>query len=215
MVLVVGFAWGYDEIRELHGNVVAAGVQHGTQLLRLDHLLHLDWTSTLNRWLVGEHALGAVLSGYYVVMHLGMTALVLLVLWVHGPTYRRQRNALIVLSLIGLVVYWLYPVAPPRLLPGFHDTVRQHIPAAYSVEAAKANLYAAFPSLHMAWALWCGIALWLLSARRWVRVVAVAHPVVTAFTVLATGNHYVIDLFAGVAIVGIGYGAIAIAVVVR
>ena len=144
-------------------------------------------------------------------MHLGMTALVLLLSWWHGSSYRRQRNALLLLSLVGLAIYWLYPVAPPRLLPGFHDTVRQLIPAAYSVEAAKANLYAAMPSLHMAWALWCAVALWALSRRRWVRVVAVAHPVVTAATVLTTGNHYVIDLLAGGVIVVVSYAMLSAA----
>lgn len=211
VILAVGFAWGYDEVRELHGNIVAAGLHHGLAMLQLDQLLHLEWGSDLNQWLAPHHTLATSLSGYYVVMHLGMTSLVLLLMWWRCRTYRRHRNALLLLSLVGLVVYWLYPVAPPRLLPGFHDTVRQHIPAAYTVEAAKANLYAAMPSLHMAWAMWCGVALWALSGRWWVRAVAVVHPALTVLTVLATGNHYAIDLLAGAALVPVGYAVLWVA----
>src|SRR3954447_20319164 len=127
-------------------------------------------------------------------MHLGITALVLLLLWLSSGDYRRQRDVLVVASLVGLVVYWLYPVAPPRMLPGFDDTVRDLLPAAFHLEAAKANLYGALPSLHMAGAVWCSVPLWVLSSRWWLRALAVAHPLLTALTVLATGNHYTLDL---------------------
>jgi hypothetical protein len=143
----------------LHGNVRAAGLAHGVDVLRLDRAMHVDWATPLNVWLGHHDALGDVLAGYYFVMHLGMTSLTLVVLWLHGRRYRWHRDALLVMSLVGLVVYWLYPVAPPRLLPGFHDTVRQVLPSAYDLETARANLYAAVPSLHLAWALWVGAAL--------------------------------------------------------
>ncbi|HVT63804.1 MAG TPA: phosphatase PAP2 family protein [Mycobacteriales bacterium] len=206
VLIIVGFAIAYDEVRSLHGNVVAVGVRHGRAVLHLDKALHLDWSEPMNRWLVHHEWLGDALSGYYVVMHLGMTALTLLVLWVHGPRYRYHRNVLIVLSLIGLGVYWLYPTAPPRLVgAGFHDTVAASLPFAYRVETASANLYAAVPSLHMAWALWVTIAIWSITTRWWLRALAALHPVVTAATVLATGNHYTTDLVAGLVLTSVGY----------
>jgi membrane-associated phospholipid phosphatase len=55
------------------------------------------------------------------------------------------------------------------------------------------------PSLHIAWAAWCTLALWQISRRRWVRVLAVLYPCVTAFAVLATGNHFLLDILAGLA----------------
>jgi hypothetical protein len=205
VLLAVGFAWGYDEIRALHGNVRAAGLAHGVDVLRLDRAMHVDWATPLNVWLGHHDALGDVLAGYYFVMHLGMTSLTLVVLWLHGRRYRWQRDALLVMSLVGLVVYWLYPVAPPRLLPGFHDTVRQVLPSAYDLETARANLYAAVPSLHLAWALWVGAALWSVSGRLWVRAIAVAHPLLTTLTVLATGNHYVADVTSGVVLAAVAH----------
>ncbi|MGN6473793.1 MAG: phosphatase PAP2 family protein [Mycobacteriales bacterium] len=187
-------------------------MHHGQDLLHVDKVLHLNWSEPMNQWLVHHEWLGNALAGYYVVMHLGMTALTLLVLWIHGPRYRYHRNALIVLSLIGLAAYWLYPAAPPRLLgAGFHDTVAATLPFAYRVETASANLYAAMPSLHIAWAVWVTIAIWSITTRWWWRALAVLHPLVTAATVLATGNHYTVDLLAGLALTAVGYLAYGLA----
>lgn len=205
VLLVVGFATGYDEVRSLHGDVAAAALRHGRSVLHLDEVWHVAWAQPLNHWLSGQGAVAHALASYYFVMHLGMTALVLLLLWLRSDGYRRHRNVLVVASLGGLGVYWAYPVAPPRMLFGFDDTVRQLLPVAYDLESATANLYAAMPSLHIAWAIWCGVALWTLSAAGWVRAVAVAHPMLTAVTVLATGNHYVVDLVAGAALMLLAY----------
>lgn len=206
ILLIVGFAWAYDEVRALHGNVVAEGLRHGRAVLNADKWLHMDWTQPMNHWVSHHDAISDVLSFYYVVMHLGMTSLTLLVLWIHGPRYRYHRNVLILISLIGLAVYWVYPTAPPRLLgPSYHDTVAATLPFAYQVETASANLYAAFPSLHMAWALWVTVAIWSITTRWWLRALAALHPVLTAITVLATGNHYTTDLLAGAALTGVGY----------
>src|SRR4051794_19479762 len=187
VLAVVGFATGYDELRSLRGDVVTAALTHGRVVLRLDRAWHLSWAEPLNQWLSGHQAIARALSSYYFVMHLGMTALVLLLLWWRSDAYRRNRNVLVVASLVGLGVYWVFPVAPPRMLPGFHDTVRELLPAAYHLESGKANLYAAVPSLHMAWAIWCGVALCTLSSAWWVRNLAVGHPAATAITALETG----------------------------
>jgi hypothetical protein len=206
VLLIVGFAWAYDEVRALHGNVVAAGVRHGRSILHLDQRLHVAWSEPLNHWLSHHDSLADVLSFYYVVMHLGMTSFALLVLWINGPRYRYHRNVLLFESLVGLAIYWVYPVAPPRLLgSGFHDTVAATVPFAYKVEAASANLYAAFPSLHMAWALWVTIALWSITTRWWLRALEALHPLLTALTVLATGNHYTTDVLGGIALTVVGY----------
>jgi hypothetical protein len=213
VLLIAGFAWAYDEIRSLHGNVVAAGLRHGRAVLHLDRALHINWSEPLNHWLTRHHDVtGDVLAGYYVVMHLGMTLVALIVLWVNGTRYRYHRNVLLLLSVVGLAVYWVYPTAPPRLLgAGFHDTVAATIPFAYKVESARANLYAAVPSLHMAWALWVAIALWSITRRWWLRLLEAMHPAITALTVLATGNHYTMDLLAGIALTLLGYGLYATA----
>jgi hypothetical protein len=212
ILLAVGFAWGYDEVRALHGDVRATGLAHGLDVLHFDRALHVDWVTPINAWVTHHETVADALAGYYFVMHLGMTSLTLVVLWLHGRRYRWHRDALLLMSMVGLVVYWLYPVAPPRLLPGFHDTVRHVLPAAYDVETARANLYAAVPSLHLAWAVWVGVALWSISHRPWVRAIAVAHPALTTLTVLATGNHYVADVATGVVLAAIAYPLLRVTV---
>jgi hypothetical protein len=211
LLLVVGFAWAYDEVRSLHGDVVAAGLRHGHAVLHADRVLHIDWSGRLNAWLGHHDSLADILAGYYVVMHLGMVALTLLLLWLQGRHYRHHRDALIVASLVGFGVYWCYPVAPPRLLGGdaAHDTVAQVFPLAYTVETKSANLYAAIPSLHVAWAVWVAVAVWAMTSRWWLRALAAAHPVITAVTVLATGNHYSLDVASGVALIVVSYPLLA------
>lgn len=211
VLVVAGFAWAYDEVRTLHGDVAAAGLRHGEEMLRLDRALHLFFAAPFNHWLSHHATVAAAFAGYYLVMHLGATSLVLLVLWVHGDRYRHHRDALLITSLLALAVYWVYPVAPPRLLPGFVDVVQAHFPVAYQLESSKGNLYAAMPSLHMAWALWSAVAVWSVSRRLSVRTAAVVHPAVTAATVLATANHYTVDLITGGAVTVLAYGGLAVA----
>jgi membrane-associated phospholipid phosphatase len=58
--------------------------------------------------------------------------------------------------------------------------------------------FAAMPSLHLAWAVWCAAAVVPAMKRRWTKALAVAYPVVTLIAVVATGNHFVLDTVAGV-----------------
>ena len=114
------------------------------------------------------------------------------------------------MNLLAFAVFWLYPVAPPRMLKGFTDVVAStHAFGGWHTGAlaSQANQLAAMPSLHIAWAVWCTLALWQISKRPWVRCMAVLYPCVTAVAVLATGNHFLLDIAGGLA-------AIAIAVVI-
>ncbi|HTW20635.1 MAG TPA: phosphatase PAP2 family protein [Mycobacteriales bacterium] len=205
LVLVVGFLFAYDQLRAWHGNVVGVAVHNGREVLSVDRWLHVAWSQPMDTWLAGHATAGILLAGYYVVMHLGATTGMLLALFLWSPAYRRHRNALLILSLLALIVFWVYPTAPPRLLPGFHDTVRHDLPFAYQAETDGANLYAAMPSLHVAWAVWVAVSVRALTARKWVRLLAALHPVATAVSVLATGNHYMLDVLAGAALTPVGY----------
>jgi membrane-associated phospholipid phosphatase len=67
------------------------------------------------------------------------------------------------------------------------------------------NLLAAMPSMHVAWTTWCAYAVWSVLRRRWPRGAWSAWllPSLTAFDVLATGHHYVLDILAGFVVVAI------------
>jgi diacylglycerol O-acyltransferase / wax synthase len=108
----------------------------------------------------------------------------------------------VLVNVLAFVVFWRFPVAPPRMLPGFVDVVAStHAIGSWHTGAlaSQANQLAAMPSLHIAWAVWCTVVVWRISQRRWLRALAVVYPFVTGFAVLSTGNHFVLDIVAGLA----------------
>jgi hypothetical protein len=204
-LVVVWLCWVYDAIANFAPLRLHAALAHGYGVLHLERTLGLDPELALNRWLAAHRTLGLVLSDYYDNAHFIVTLGLLGWLWYRrADIYRPLRNTLVAINVLGFVVFLLYPTAPPRLLggSGFSDVVAStgalggwHTGAL----ASAANQLAAMPSLHMAWAVWCALALWSLSTRPWVRVAAVLYPCMTCLAVLATGNHYLLDVLAGVA----------------
>ncbi|MGA2165722.1 MAG: phosphatase PAP2 family protein [Solirubrobacteraceae bacterium] len=204
-LVIAWLCWVYDAINNLAPVRLHAALAHGWGVLHLERSLSLDPELTLNRWLVGHRTLGLLLSDYYDNAHFIVTLGLLGWLWYRrADIYRPLRNTLVAINTIGLAVFWLYPTAPPRLLPGsgFNDVVAStHAFGGWHTGslATVANQFAALPSLHMAWAVWCSLVMWSMSERLWVRCVAVLYPCITCLAVLATGNHYLFDVFAGVA----------------
>jgi hypothetical protein len=109
----------------------------------------------------------------------------------------------------ALVLHALVPLAPPRMLPGFVDTMAVYGPNAYASEqvAAVANQHAAMPSVHFMWAAIVAYGVVLVGRTRW-RWVALAHPAVTLFAIVATANHYWLDAAVGAALVAAAVVAI-------
>ena len=200
-LVIAWLCWVYDAITNLAPLRLHLAIDHARGVLHVERLLHLDPELTLDRWLAGHHTVGLVLSDYYDNAHFIVTlGLLGWLWWRRADLYRPLRNSLVVVNLLGFAVFWLYPVAPPRMLKGFTDVVAST--GAFGswhdgALASEADQLAAMPSLHIAWAVWCTVVLWQLSERRWVRFVAVLYPCLTALAVLATGNHFVLDLVGG------------------
>ncbi|HYB23293.1 MAG TPA: phosphatase PAP2 family protein, partial [Solirubrobacteraceae bacterium] len=150
--------------------------------------------------------LALAISDYYDNAHFIVTlGLLGLLWWRRADIYRPLRSVLVLVNVLAFGVFWLFPVAPPRLLPGFVDVVATtHAVGSWHTGelASVANQYAAMPSLHIAWALWCTLVAWRMWPQRWVRALATLYPCMTAFAVLATGNHYVLDLLGGLVTIG-------------
>ncbi|MFE0085218.1 phosphatase PAP2 family protein, partial [[Kitasatospora] papulosa] len=111
----------------------------------------------------------------------------------------------------ALLGFWLYPLAPPRLMPGlgFIDTVHgvQDLDSPdFGALTAVTNQYAAMPSLHFGWSLWCGLVILLLAPKPWMKVLGLLHPLFTVSAIVATGNHWVLDAVGGGAVVAAGFG---------
>jgi hypothetical protein len=205
LLVVAWLAWVYDAITNLAPAREAVALAHGRGIFSLEQSLHIDPELSLNRWLAGHDTLGAITSYYYDNAHFVVTiGLLAWLWWKRADLYRPLRSSLVAINLLGLLVFWRYPVAPPRMLAssGFSDVVAStHTLGSWHTGslAAEANQFGAMPSLHIAWAAWCTLVLWRLSARVWVRTLALLYPCLTTFAVLATGNHYLLDVLAGLA----------------
>lgn len=67
------------------------------------------------------------------------------------------------------------------------------------------NQYAAMPSMHTGWAVWCAIVMWPLVRRRWAKVLVVAYPLATVFCIIVTANHFWIDGAGGLVCLAVGF----------
>jgi membrane-associated phospholipid phosphatase len=214
LLVIVWLAWLYDMVTNLAPVREKLALAHARDILDFEQSLHIAPELALNRWLVDHRVLGTILSYYYDNAHFVVTFALLAWLWFkRADIYRPLRSALVTINAIGLLVFWRYPVAPPRLLvaDGFTDVVAaSHTVGSWHTGslAADANQFAAMPSLHIAWAVWCMLVLWCLSKRVWVRTLALAYPCLTGFAVLATGNHYVLDLVGGIVTVALSFGTV-------
>lgn len=205
VVTIVWLGWVYDAITNLAPLRLHAALTHAQDILSLERTLHIDPEHALDRWLAGHHTLGLAVSYYYDNAHFVVTLGLLGWLWWRRvDLYKPLRNSLVLVNALAFVVFWRYPVAPPRMLSGFTDVVAATgAVGSYHTGAlaSHANELAAMPSLHIAWAVWCTLAIWRISAHRWARALGVAYPFLTALAVLATGNHFVLDIVGGLAVI--------------
>ncbi len=202
LTIVAALIFVYGRIRALADTRTSLSLHDGLQVLAAERHLGLDFELPMNLWLAGHHQLSEISSWYYQLAHLSVTLSVLVACFIYRPDiYRAARNALVLINVIALAVFWVYPVAPPRLLPGGrYIDVTQMTGVATASSTAAPNLYAAMPSLHTAWAVWAVVIVFLMVRVWWVRALSVVHPVLTVAVIIATGNHYFLDTVAGAAV---------------
>ena len=137
-------------------------------------------------------------------------------LWLYRrspPVYRQLRNTVIGAWLLALPTFAVYPVAPPRLAGiGLEDTVSHQAAVALTGHSTLFyNPYAAVPSLHVGLAFAVGVAAAAALRARWAKVLALMWGPVVMVSVVATGNHYVFDVAAGLLVTALAYGATGMA----
>ena len=127
--------------------------------------------------------------------------------WRHRQIFLRLRDAMLISGGLGLVVFVTYPVAPPRLVdPALIDTVTERSAAYRYLQPPNfVNQYAAMPSLHAGWDLLVGVSLATAGGTIVVRLLGWMLPALMFFAVVATANHYVVDVLAGVALALVGH----------
>lgn len=186
----------------------ATGTAH--QILAIQQAVGLDVEAAANRWLMGVPVLAVTACYFYACLHYVVTPAVLVWMFArHRERYASARTVLVLSSGLALVGFALLPTAPPRLVDGYTDVLAAYSGWGWWGQAASApdglawltNQYAAMPSLHVGWAVWCGALLFLYAPRPGVRAAGIAYPLLTALVVVATGNHYVLDVVAGVLVI--------------
>ncbi|GHG90820.1 bifunctional glycosyltransferase 87/phosphatase PAP2 family protein [Streptomyces lanatus] len=177
----------------------------------VERALHIDIEHWANHAVVGVDWLRHFFDFYYESFHFGVPLAVLAVLYWRRPVdYRWARTAIGLATIFALVGFWLYPLAPPRLMPGLGiiDTVngpQDFTQPDYGTLTALTNQYAAMPSLHFGWSLWCGLVILILAPRWWMKGLGLLHPLFTLTAIVVTGNHWVLDAVGGAVVVGAGF----------
>jgi hypothetical protein len=201
--------WGSDAVDKFRAGAAAAGLHNAVTVNAISREIGGGLATQLNDWLTAHQAAAVAAAWYYIIVQGLVTGLVGVVLiWRRVPSFRLHRNALIACNLIGLATFWSYPVAPPRMLAGYHDVTATAVPAFSSVlENKAAGKFAALPSLHVVWALWVAVALCVLLRKPALRAVVWLYPAATITDVIATGNHYWLDAITAFGVLGLGYAA--------
>lgn len=192
LVLLVVLLRGYDlVVPHAVGDAVGARA-HGHAVWTLESALGLDVETTWYAALDHHPLVRAAANVYYAYSIYLAPILVAVSLVVRDvESYRAMRSAFLASTLVAYAAFWLYPVAPPCLLPGSGLLCREPSPP---------DPFAAMPSLHVAWACASALGLGLLTPRISARILGAVHIAITVAVVLATGHHFVLDALAGVAV---------------
>lgn len=203
---------------ELYSLVRNAVPEHETpafrraaDLLSAERRLGIGVEHSVNAFVARHDVLAYFCNYYYATLHFVVTISVMVWLYRRHPLrYRSLRTVLLVTNVVALLGFWLYALAPPRMLNGrgFVDTVVSfHTWGSWGssgVDSAS-NQFAAMPSLHIGWALWSSIVVFCLTRRWWIRTLAVLYPLCTLFVIVGTANHYLLDAVGGAVVVGAGF----------
>jgi len=212
-LLFIGIAYSlYSLVRNAVPEHERPALRRAADVLHLESRLHFAIEHSVNAFVAGRDVLAYLCNYYYATLHFVVTIAVMVWLYRRHPLrYRQLRSVLMATTLVALAGFWLYALAPPRMLAnrGFVDTiVTFHTWGSWGsngVDSAS-NQFAAMPSLHIGWALWCAVVVVRLSSRSWLRVAAALYPLMTLFVIIGTANHFVLDAVGGVAVVAIGFG---------
>jgi PAP2 superfamily len=212
-IAIIAFGyWMYTLGRNAIPEQESIARRHGRSIQHLQDILHLNWEMSFNHFVADTEWLAQFLNYYYSTMHFIVTIGVMVWLFVRrSHVYRGARTVLVTTTLLALLGFTLYPTAPPRLLPEYDyiDTVvKFHTWGSLADPdiAQHSNQYAAMPSLHIGWALWSGIAIFLCARRLWVRILGLAHPAVTLVVIVGTANHFILDAVVGALLLMLAFG---------
>ncbi|MEU6977054.1 phosphatase PAP2 family protein [Streptomyces sp. NPDC046371] len=204
--------WTYSLIRNAVPEQKAQALKNADWIWQAEHSLGLAFEHTVNQAVNSVTWLIVSMNYYYATLHFVVTIGVLVWLYRWQPgRYAAFRTVLFATTGVALVGYYLYPLAPPRLMNGqnFVDTVLVHHTWGSMASGNlkhMSNQYAAMPSMHIGWSLWCGVTIFLLAKAPWARILGLLYPTATLVVIVATANHFWMDAVGGMVCLAFGFG---------
>ena len=197
----------YFGVRKLVEGSSDGATRNADRLLRFEQALGIDVEHSVQRFVLDHPVLVDWSNHIYVWLHWPFLIFALALLFTRDRrAYQQFRDTLIASGALGLVIFAVFPVSPPRFMPGFVGTLsqaeRQHF---VQYPASWSNRVASLPSFHAGWTLVAAILLATTFRSHIVKVIALLPGVLVALAVITTANHYVIDVLVGV---GISLGAL-------
>jgi hypothetical protein len=176
-----------------------------TKVIDLERALHIFVEPAIQGWVQNSHWLMTALAWSYLNTQFAITtAIMVLIYFRYNDSFYFVRNMFLVAMGLALIGYSVFPTAPPRLMPewGFSDPVSQLMTGYgyldYTMAGRMTNDYAAIPSMHVCFAVMVACTMAKLVKRRWAKVLWATYPLLVTFVVVATANHFFIDVFLGV-----------------
>ncbi|MGJ5751040.1 phosphatase PAP2 family protein [Streptomyces puniciscabiei] len=211
ILLIAVSYWTYSLIRNAVPEQKSKALRNADWILSAEHHLGIAVERSVNHAVNSVSWLIIGMNYYYATLHFVITigVLVWLYRW-HPGRYAAARLALFATTGVALAGYYLFPLAPPRLMRDGHfvDTVMVHHTWGSMASGDlkhMSNQYAAMPSMHIGWSLWCGLTVFALATVPWVRVLGLLYPAATLLVIVATANHFWLDAVGGVLCLAFGF----------
>ena len=210
-ILLVCYA-AYDLARVAVRGREAVAMANAQGIINAEKALHIYVEPFIQTMASHVHVLVEFMDWFYASVHLPATILILVWIYLYrNETFAFFRNVFLTMNLLAMTVFALLPVAPPRLVPtsGVVDTLYLYSTSNYrsGVLSFVTDQYAALPSLHIGYALFLSLAIFLLTTNRLARVLATVYPVVVLAAIIITGNHYLLDAVAGAVVLAVAFAA--------
>jgi hypothetical protein len=216
LVVVAGALGFYEVVHLLTGSQRGAALQHARGVLGFEHFFHVDWEYGVQGFSLHSDILRSAANGVYTWLYWPVIVAALLVTWRFDRwRYAVLRDGMLLSGAVGLAVFTFYPVAPPRMLAPFIDTISPGSVEHAVVHGSIADSYAALPSFHVGWVALSAVILAVSASRSLastgrILALAVAAGVTAgmAVAIVVTANHFVLDALTGIGLC-LACGAIA------
>ncbi|MDJ0461453.1 phosphatase PAP2 family protein [Streptomyces sp. H27-C3] len=210
ILLIAVSYWTYSLIRNAVPEQKAAALRNADWIWQAEKTLGIAVEQSVNHAVDSVTWLIVSMNYYYATLHFVVTIGVLVWLFrSHPGRYAATRTVLFATTGVALLGYFLYPLAPPRLMNGqnFIDTVLVHHTWGSMASGDlkhMSNQYAAMPSMHIGWSLWCGLTIFVLASAPWAKILGLLYPTATLVVIVATANHFWLDAVGGMLCLAFG-----------